>query len=177
MSVIHTAQSLKVKQKTWVGHSKLNTVIRPSKMTEHTHTQYSDVPMASAGYQTHPLPTLKRKSVIKMLRYSSPLQAHGRAKLHTTVVLKDTVPYILERGVRQDWCTLWQCRELCLWTHISSQTQLCWQKSPPSVCPGACEHCFAIGYHPSDLDILVRTLPSLFQWISSGPTNTYYLKC
>lgn len=76
MSVIHTAQSLKVKQKTRAGHSKLNTVIRPNKMTEQTHTQNSDVPMASAGHQT---PTLKGKSVIKMLRYSSSLQVRGRA--------------------------------------------------------------------------------------------------
>lgn len=76
MSVIHTAESLKVKQKTRVGHSKLNTIIRPNKMTEQTHTQNSDVPMASAGHQT---PTLKRKSVTKMLRYSSSLQIHRRA--------------------------------------------------------------------------------------------------
>lgn len=34
MSVIHSAQSLKVKQETWAGLSKLNTVICPNKRTE-----------------------------------------------------------------------------------------------------------------------------------------------
>lgn len=66
---------------------------------------------------------------------------------------------------------------VCPWSRLSSQPQLFRQRSPPPICPGAGEHCPAIGYHPSELDILVWTLPNLFQWKSAGPANSSDLKC